>query len=362
MKVKTLLILTALLVVLIGAGVMVIRMNAPKAPDAAMGAYLIRNLPVNEIEYITLEGPSDRVRLEKESGKWVVADRSGYPADFSRIIDFVRALREAKTGRRFEASPGTLARLSLLDPSSEGPSDENKGTRVRFLDAGERILANLLLGSPRSSGSGAASGGRYVSIEGSSAVYLIDEPLSQYKPSPADWVKKELLDIPASKIQSLACRKDSEYLYRFERDESGDPFEPVIFPSGEKVDEQVLKKLSEVPASFRIDDVLPVSQIDQSAFNTCLEYRFFDGRIMLLCPLENDEAGPLVRISAGYDRPAADKKDSGLNVQIDEETAVETAELQDIVSRWVFKLSRWRFDSLITDPAELTADEKDPAS
>jgi hypothetical protein len=322
---------------------------------------------VNDIQKINIEGAGESVQLEKKSGLWVVTDRSGYPADFSRITDFVRALRGAKTGRHFEPSTGTMSNLCLHDPSTENLSDEKKGIRVKLLDKNEETLADLLLGSRRSSESGGPSGGRYVSVEGSSAVYLIDKPLALCKPAPAEWLDKDLLDIPASEISAISCEKDGAYLYSFERDSTQNRFKTVVFPSGAKVDEQALKKLSGTLASFRIDDVVPASEIGGNEFAACLEYRLFDGRKISICPgqTQTSDSSPIVRISVDIDPGVSGGSESGQNapdVQMDEKTAAETAKLQDIVSRWDFVLSEWRLKSLVTDPDKLTIDEESPAS
>ena len=367
MRIKTLLILTAVLAVLIGAGVMMMRLNDQDTPYTTMGAYLVRDLPVNDIQKISIEDAADRVRLEKKSGKWVVNNRSGYPADFSRITDFVRALRDAKTGRSFEPSETTISSLCLLDPSTENISDEDKGIRVKLLNKDEKILADLLLGSRRSSESGGPSGGRYVSLEGFPEVHLIDKPLALCKPAPSDWLDKDLLDIPASEIKSISCEKDGVYLYSFERDSSQDRFKTLVFPSGEKIDEQALKKLSGTLSSFRIEDVIPASKLGGGDFAACLEYRLFDGRKISIRPGKtgNGQSRPIVRISIDIghtDSGGQDSDQKAPDVQMDEETAAETAELQDTVSRWVFVLSEWRFESLVTDPEELVVKENPPAS
>jgi len=367
MKGKTLLILTAVLAVLIGVGVITMRLNSRRVHYSTMGDYLIRDLPVNDVEQIRIEGVAEQVQLVKKSGRWVVSDRSGYPADFSRITDFVRALRDAKTGRRFEVSSETKAALRLFAPSNKDVSDENKGIRVKLLDKDEKTLASLLLGSRRTSDSGGPSGGRYVALEDASTAYLIDEPLALGEPAPSDWLDKGLLDIPASNIKFIACEKGGAYLYRFERNSREEPFKTVIFPSGENVDNQALKKLSGTLASFRIGDVIPASETGNVEFGASLEYRLFDGRKLFIAPgkTANGQSRPIVRISVDIDDTASTAQKPGQtapDLQMDEETAAETAELQDIVSRWVFVLNEWRAESLVTDPEALAVKENPPAS
>jgi hypothetical protein len=366
MRFRTLLILTVLLAVLAGAGVAVIRLNTPRSPDSAMGDYLLRDLPVNDIASIGIKGSSSQVRLEKKDGRWVVADRFGYPAEFSKIAEFVRALRNAKTGRRFEASEETLARMSLIDPYKEEIPESHKGIEVLLQTEAEKPLAHLVLGSPRSSETG-ASGGRYVKVKGSSEVYLIDATLAQYKPSPPEWLEKDLLDVPAPDVKELACTEGGNDIYRFERSEKESSLEPVVFPHREKIDRQAVDKLAGALASFRIEDVVPASQIDETTFGVCVEYRLFDGKKISLYPgMAGGENGePVLRISVDMDRSTIASEGSGENAsdkQLNEEAKNETTDLMERVSPWVFKLSRWRFDTLVTDPADLLVNEESPTS
>jgi hypothetical protein len=90
MNKKTIFILLVVLAVLAGVGrsILVRNSEAPMGTDA-MGALLFEALPANEITSIVIERPEDSVVLVKSETGWMVENRFGYPADFSKITDLI---------------------------------------------------------------------------------------------------------------------------------------------------------------------------------------------------------------------------------------------------------------------------------
>ncbi len=113
MKPKTLVILLVILAVLAGAGALLIHSGDTGTSSEEMGMYLIEKLPANDIGSVVIETPSSVVSLKKGDNIWVVQERFGYPADFARLSEVVRTLKEAKIGRKFDASEEILKRLSI---------------------------------------------------------------------------------------------------------------------------------------------------------------------------------------------------------------------------------------------------------
>ncbi len=117
MNKKTLFILLVVLAVLAGVGRSIL-MDRPDDSVSidAMGTVFFKRLPVNEIASISIHRPDDSVMLVKEKGVWIVQNRFGYPADFSKITDLIRKLKQTKVGRTFPASDSVSKRLSLIPP------------------------------------------------------------------------------------------------------------------------------------------------------------------------------------------------------------------------------------------------------
>ncbi|MCF8131213.1 MAG: hypothetical protein K9N10_22100, partial [Deltaproteobacteria bacterium] len=113
MNKKTLFILLVVLAVLAGVGRSILVENSSKPPGSdVMGTLLFEKLPANEITKIVIERPDDSVTLVKGEESWVVENRFGYPADFSKITDLIRQLKQTKVGRKFAGTEPVQKRLS----------------------------------------------------------------------------------------------------------------------------------------------------------------------------------------------------------------------------------------------------------
>jgi hypothetical protein len=119
MKTKTLVILLIILGLVAGAGALVMHLKSQGGSGDPLDKLILENLPVNDIVSIHIKGPEKLVLLTKTSDRWVVENRFQYPADFTKIADFVRKLKQAKIGRQFESTQDTLKRLSLKNPDDK---------------------------------------------------------------------------------------------------------------------------------------------------------------------------------------------------------------------------------------------------
>src|SRR5687767_9326489 len=93
-------------VVVGGAGLLVYK-NKNKsweASGAQLGAKVIKDFPMNDIEQIRIRQHASEVTLAKKSDLWVVQERNGYPANFGNISDFVKKIWELKVARPMPVS------------------------------------------------------------------------------------------------------------------------------------------------------------------------------------------------------------------------------------------------------------------
>jgi hypothetical protein len=91
MNKKTIFILLVVLAVLAGVGrsILVRNSNTPGETDL-MGSPLFETLPANEIAQIIIDRPGDAWCWHERRRGWIVKNRFGYPADFSKITDLIR--------------------------------------------------------------------------------------------------------------------------------------------------------------------------------------------------------------------------------------------------------------------------------
>jgi len=379
MKTKTLVILLVILGLLGGGGYLLVRLKSPDRETKILGTRLLGDLPANRIAVAVMQGPNGSVTLLKKSKGWVVENRFGYPADFSRIREFVRNLKELKIGRAFEPTEETLKRLCLKDPDDPQAQDKDRGTRVLFKDEKDTILASILLGKTRKAGEeGSYADGQYVRLGQEPRVYLVDRHLSSFQADPSAWLDKRLTKVAAEEVKKIACLEadGKATVYVFERPEKGKEFEALDKNLQQKIKRAALNRLAGALSSLRMEDVLDPSE-DVSSFrldsSPRVEYRLFDGTIYRVHPGKGcAEAGPCVlKLEVDYEKPASEEKEASKDKSQEkeeakpergpEEKALEAKREDERLSGWTYKVPKWQHSTFVTDLGELLEDpEKKP--
>jgi hypothetical protein len=297
--------------------------------------------------------------------------RFDYPADFSKIKDMVRKLKEATIGRQFKSSENTRERLSLEDPDDSNASKETKGIRILLKDEKESPLARILLGKTRNTGTeGSFPEGRYVMLGEDATIYLIDEQFALLEMKPSSWLDPALVKVAASEVRkiSLVSGEGDMVLYAFERPEKGKDLEALNLPSHQKINKSNLNRLSGALSSLQMEDVenpsTPLESIGMGT-TTRLEYDLFDGTIYRVYPgRECSKAEPCyLKLEVDYQKPskekdkpaedAPEKKQETSPEKTPEEYALEAKQLNDRLSPWVYVIPQWQHSAFITDLDQL---------
>lgn len=370
MKAKTLFIFLLILAVLTAAVILIIRPKAPERPGETLGTLLLEDLPVNEITSIGIEGPDGSVSLMIEKDGWVVENRFGYPADFSKITDLVRTLKEVKVGRQFEASEGTLKRLLLKAPGDPGASRENKGTRIVLKGENNQDLASILLGETRKMEGSGFPDGQYVRLGKDSKVYLIDKHFSPMDAHPSAWLDKSLAKVAAQDIRRIECleMESGKILYELERSGKGRELGFRDLHPELRLKKSSLDQLAGALASLQMEDVVdPRTSLKSIGleFPHRLEYHLFNGMVYRVFPRSEcakDEACHL-RLDVDYVKPASEVEEK-TEVQPSEEKAVasektpeeyelEAENLNKRFGPWTYVIPKWQHVAFITNFEQL---------
>ena len=371
MKTKTLIILLIILGLVAGAGALVMHLKSQGGSGSPLDKLILENLPVNDILSINIKGPENLVLLTRKSDRWVVENRFQYPADFTKIADFVRKLKRAKIGRQFESTQDTLKRLSLKNPDDKEVGESEKGTQIQLKGESGKLLASLLLGKPRKSGTERSfPDGHYVRLDNDPTIYLIDTHFAHLQKEPSDWLDKTLLKVEAKEVKKISCLsadgKTTHYL--FQRAEKETYLEPTALPPNKKVDKSVLNRLARSLSSLSMDDVLDPS--DDSVFrelkqSDTLEYHLFNGMIYRVYPGKAcaDDDPCYLKVEVGYQKPAEeekpaadDKTSKGKEARPEkspEEVKLEAKQLNERLSPWVYVISKWQHNAFVTDLEKL---------
>jgi len=367
MKPKTLVILLVILVVLAGVGALLIHQRDTRSSSGEMGAYLLEQLPVNHIACIVIKTPTSAVSLKKATDSWIVEERFGYPADFAKLSEFVRTLKEVKVGRKFDASDKVLKRLSAKSPEDADALDEEKGTRVRMTDSKGNPLLDMVLGKTRAKDpQKGPPDGQYVRVGEAPEIYLIDKILSSFEGGPAEWLEKSPVQVDAGEIQKIACVGPGEapVRYLFERTARGKDLELIGSATDLNIKKSSLNRLSNALSSLKITDVEPSSAssgtIGKDA-SVHLDYTLFDGRVYQVYTCKSCSATDpcRIRLEVGYqpsepakpaDQAAETREKASAGAKSEEAKGVAEAKKEnERLKPWVFTIPEWQYQAFFTD-------------
>lgn len=378
MKGKTLTILLITLAVVAGAGVLLIRSKSSSPLDGRIGEPLFLGLRINEITSVEMKGAEDKATLTRKDDRWAVTDRHDYPADFSRLTEMIRQIKDLKVGNRFEASDETLKRLGLKDPGDPSAGGEEKGLHVLLKDKNGAVIADIRLGKPRLPGDERGiPDGQYVRMGEDPTVFLVDRALSHYSADPSSWLDRNLVEVQAEEVKRITCIDSrGRVLYGLERPERGKDLSLIMeIPKGKALDKGSVNRVSGGLPSLRLEDVEPEGQGFDEKASLALEYQLFNGMIYRLYPdtaCQEDKRCAL-RIRAEYQPPAqsaeaqaqpgpSDEKSSTTPEKPSEEMVSRTKSSNSRFTQWVYYVPKWQHDNLLTSPEHLLQEPEKKAS
>lgn len=377
MKIKTFVILVIIALVLSLGGYMLIHFQKGRPSERLMGRLLFKEFPAGRIAMVTIQGPKDSVILKKLENQWVVQSRLNYPADFNKLSDLVRKLKEAKIGRVFESNEGSLKRLALIEPAKEENEGEERGLRITFSDEKEKEIKNLLFGKSRETGDPrGASEGQYLMLQGDTKIYLVDKDFSTLEAISLEWLEKKLVDVQADDVKGILCQSiDGKKIeYHFERPAKGKDFEALQFPAGKKVKESTLDQLSRALAALNMENIVDPSSLSESPIKMSkqIEYSLFNGLIYRIIPGDTcaKDDSCYLKIEVAYQKPPAlaeeknevqgeTEKEDKEKPEAQEDLSQEALKLNEQFQPWTYIIPSWKKDVLITNVDKLVEKVED---
>src|SRR5215469_478137 len=155
-------------------------------------------LPVNSVEKLVITSSKDKVALQKASDIWTVAERSNYPADFSKIRELMTSLWEFKVVRQLDVGPSQFSRLNIVAPGQ----GDHSGVELNLDDASGKTIKSLIFGktfggensTPDQEEEGPGGSGRFVyDPSEKDKVYLSKENFYTVDASPKNWLDKQFI-------------------------------------------------------------------------------------------------------------------------------------------------------------------------
>lgn len=373
---KQFIILLALVAVIGAAGLLVRQRdsNSWQSGSAAIGQKLLPNLAVNDVAQITIKSGTNELNLARRDNLWRVQERGDYPANFSRISDFLLKFADLKIAQTEDIGPSLLGRLELL-PSG---SATNHGTLVEFKDQGGKTLNSVLIGKGHMKKPAAGSrpagmddegwpDGRYV-LAGADTktVAVVSDPLENAQPDPARWLSKDFFSIENPCLISVQF-PDATNSWKFTRTSETNDWQLADAKPDEKPDASNISGVTSPFSSVNFDDVAPLKSAG-AATNTVLTVQTFDGFTYTarIAPKRDADYPVSFSIAANIAAERAVAKDEKPEdkTRLDKEFKDTQDKLREKLAResqftnWVYSIPAFTIDPWIKTRTDLTTEVK----
>ena len=251
-------ILVLLLAVLGGGALLFQHQERARRPEnvATLGKVLFKDLKAADIASIRIVEPKDTLTLQRKDDRWVIAERADFPADLSRVREFVLKVIGLKVGQSEPLGEKDRARLNL----------DASGTRVEFLNSENKALGVLVVGrkyfkrevdNPEK----AIPDGRFVALPAETGTaYVVGDPLAQATVKSAEWIDRASFQV--EKVKTLEVRYPAGDGWRIERAGDNAEWRLASAKPGEKLDISRANAASYSLSLLELADVAPKAETD----------------------------------------------------------------------------------------------------
>jgi hypothetical protein len=225
-------ILVVLLAVLGGGALLYQQQERARRPENVdtLGRALFKDLKAADIAAIRIAEPKATLTVQRKDERWVIAERADFPADLSKVREFVLKVIGLKVGQSEPLGDKDRARLNL----------DESGTRVEFKNSEDKSLGVMIVGRKHfkrevENPEKAIPDGRFVVLPGEAGTaYLVADPLMQATVRTAEWIDRGSFQV--EKVKTLEVRYPDGGGYRIERTADDADWKLVGVKPGEKLD------------------------------------------------------------------------------------------------------------------------------
>jgi hypothetical protein len=257
-----------LLAVLGGGALLYQQQERARRPDnvGTLGRTLLKDLKAADIAAIKIVEPSvspnATLTLQRKEDRWVIAERADFPADLSRVREFVLKVIGLKVGQSEPLGEKDRARLNLDEPGKGATA----GTRVEFNGADGKALGAFIVGKKYfkrevENPEKAIPDGRFVGLpDEAGTAYLVGDPLTRATVKTAEWIDRSSFQV--EKVRTLQVRYPGGEAWRIDRPADNSEWKLAGAKPGEKLDVSRANAASYSLSLLEVADVAPKEAAD----------------------------------------------------------------------------------------------------
>jgi hypothetical protein len=323
------------------------------ATGSSAPAYLIQGLDPDQISGIMIGVGKNTVRIERQNGKFVVVNKSNYPADTKQINDVITKCLDIRTSER-------RTDKAANHPDLEVTEDKARHV-IRFLKEDHSVLTGVVVGKTVENGQGT-----FVRRTDSNDVYVTDGT-PWFGTTPMDYIKAEIVAVKREDVNAVTVTTP-EGTYTLKAAKGSDAVVMDNLPADKKLKDSDAKSVLQSLVSLRFDDVNAAAAVGDLKFdhqyvcrlNNTTEYTLRlakkDGKTYMKCEAAFRDTAPVLIDPKQKDSDEQLKKKEA---KLQAEKNAETFTL--LHKNWVYVIPDWKANYLTKKQADLLEDKAKPA-
>ena len=310
---------------------------------------------VNELSWIRVSGAGGEViaTLERNDGRWIVAEASGYLADWEKLRSLLSDMALAEVIEPKTANPAYYDRLGVEDIDAADAG----GLLIEFADSSG--LPAVIVGN-----SAQGREGQYARLQGQAQSALINRPLDLPRER-ADWLDRDIIDVSDAEVVEYEIMLPGEGSVLASKVSADDEnFSLQNIPEGrEVVSEWAVNAPANTLASLTLDEVVAEEQID---WTDPVQFRLLtadglqvEADLLARTPEDADEAADpqhWIRLRAGIYTTAVDNAVEA--DETDQEALQRASKINSRVQGWAYRIPKYRYDSMSKRMADMLKAEE----
>jgi hypothetical protein len=260
---------------------------------------------INEVTEVRIEKVGKSTTLKREGGKWKLADRGGYPAEFQKVKELVMRVADLEIEETKTARKSNHAQLAVEWPTTaEEGTDAAEAGLVTMRDASGKELAAVVVGKSEWRGSKPKVFARRASED---QVYLCSpRGTLSVVPDAKSWIEPKFVELANDRVQSVTIEHaDGEKVEIARSATNHTQFAVQNMPPGKN--ERYVGVANGVAQALgyglQLEDVRPVTEVDFAKEPLAkTRFRSVDG-LELVLETAKFEDKTWVRVAASYTPP-----------------------------------------------------------
>jgi hypothetical protein len=301
MKPKSIAILAAVTLAVAAAAVWATRERDTRAaPIARQGERVFPDLAkrINDVTSLTVADKDSTFTVERKGETWGVADKGGYPVDVGKVKELVVAVSEFRIVDEKTRNPELYSKLGV----EEVTAPEAGSTQVTLKDRDGEVLADVLIGKPRTGRGAAGQSSLYVRRKGWEMAHEVTGRI-HVDGEVSNWLDKQIAKIERKRVrQVVTTHPGGEQLVVSRETPEQENFQVLELPEGTELQYPgVANVVGGALEWLNLEDVKPASEIDLEGQDvTTTEFTTFDGLVVTARTAEID-GKTWMKLSARFD-------------------------------------------------------------